>query len=105
MAIKLKINRLLALISGETDYQTFLSVNNMTIAGLNKLNADNMDCSEDEVCKVHISTWRKMISGGNSNDVVLITLKEYMEILKLKDKGFVYEILETTTNGMTPTKD
>ena len=93
MAIKLKINRLLPLISGETDYQTFLSVNNMSIAGLNKLNADNMDCTADEVCKVHISTWREMISSGNKYDDVLITLREYMEVLKLKDKDFVYEIL------------
>ena len=101
MTIKLKINRLLPLISGETDYQTFLSVNNMTIGGLNKLNADNMDCSEDEVCKVHISTWREMITGGNSSDDVLMTLKEYMEILKLKDKDFVYEILYNECGQIT----
>ena len=91
MAIKLKINRMLPQISGETDYQTFLSLNNMSIVGLNKLKADNMNCSEDEVCKVHISTWREMINGDDIKDDVLITLKEYLEILMLKDKDFALE--------------
>ena len=101
MAIKLKINRILPQISGETDYQTFLSLNNMSIAGLNKLNADNMNCSVDEVCKVHISTWREMINGDDTNDDALITLEEYMEMLRLKDKDFVYEVLKNEYGKIT----
>lgn len=93
LAIKVKVIRLLPAMDENTDYQDFLAVNNLPITGINELNADNMNCSEDEVCKVHLSTWRELISGDSYNEDVLTNLEEYMELLTLKDKDFVYEIL------------
>ena len=102
LAIKVKVNRILKTITHETDYNSFIKQNNMSIVGINELNADNMNCTEDEVCKVHISTWRELISAGaRDNDDVLISLQEYMEILTLKDSDFVYEILYDDNNEIT----
>ena len=101
MAIKIKINRILPKLTDQTDYQSFLSLNNLSISGMNRLNADNMNCSDDEVCKVHISTWREMISHDKNSDNVLTTLQEYLQLLTLKDKDFVYEILNDEMGEIT----
>lgn len=102
LAIKLKVNRLLPKLRDDMDYKSFLSVNNMSISEASSLNADNMDCTEDEVCKVHVSTWRELMSNNNGSDSdVFSTLKEYMEMLKMKDKDFIYDILYDTYGEIT----
>ena len=84
------------------DYKSFLTMNNLSISEASSLNADNLDCTEDEVCKVHVSTWRELMSSNNDSEFdVFSTLEEYMEMLKMKDKDFIYEILYDGYGEMT----
>ena len=101
MAIKVKVNRIFPQITKEMDYQSFTRINNLSVEGINKLNADNMNCSLDEACKVHISTWREMLTTEKNNQDVLANLHEYLELLTLKDNDFVYEILKDENDEIT----
>ena len=102
MAIKLKVNRLIPRLTNDMDYQSFISLHNMSFSEINALNADNMDCTDDEVCKVHVSTWMElMCSNHNAESDVFSTMEDYMETLKLKDKDFVYEILRNPNGDIT----
>ena len=68
MSLKLKVNRLIPKLTNDTDYKTFISMNKLSISETSTLNADNMDVTDDEVCKVHLSTWRELMCSNNDSE-------------------------------------
>ena len=92
--IRIKIKRLLPLMNENTDYQSFQDVTNNPKFGAKDLNADNQNVSSDEACNAATTIWSEIMNNHNkSKSDTLICFSEHMELLKMKDKDFSYEIL------------
>ena len=97
--IKTKINRLVPLMRGCKDYETFRELMNTPRSGTNALHADNSIVTPDEATVIHSSVWREVMNNNYEDSRnCLNSFTEYMETMKLRDKDFEHEIL-TDTNG------
>ena len=100
--IRIKIKRLLPLMNENTDYQSFQDVMNNPKFGAKDLNADNKNVSSDEACNATTTIWSEVMNNHNkSKSDTLVCFSEYMELLKMKDKVFSYEILAYSAGDVT----
>ena len=99
---KVKVSRLLPKVNDCGDYLSFKKRLNTGQNGCNLLHADNQDITRDEACQVATETWREVMNNHNlSQQDVLVSFREYMELIKLKDKDFSYQILADDSGEIT----
>ena len=68
----------------------------------NLLNADNVDISEDDACRISCSVWGEVMNDSckNKHDT-LVTFEDYMASLHSRDKDFEYQILRDVNGEIT----
>ena len=87
----------------KTDYKTFLEITNkQKNNGSNILNADNVELSNDEACKIACETWREVMNNNyQDKEDTLFSFTDYMENLRKLDPEFAFEILNDSEGEVT----